>query len=132
DSGSSLRINDWVEIVDDVSVFRGMPARLRQVESIDTLEMSVTLKDPEGLPNYSDEDSAKHPLLRRWDFRSDDDEGRALPVTEAAGDEPADWIALEDGIQIQFPVAAQGQEARTYRTGDYWLIPARTATGDVV
>jgi hypothetical protein len=32
---------------------------------------------------------------------------------------------LEDGIQIQF------QPGATYRTGDYWLIPARVATGDV-
>jgi hypothetical protein len=33
-------------------------------------------------------------------------------------------VALEDGIEVQF---SQG----SYRTGDYWLIPARTATGDV-
>ena len=35
------------------------------------------------------------------------------------------WLALEDGIQIQF------QPGGAYRTGDYWLIPARTETGDV-
>ena len=34
------------------------------------------------------------------------------------------WLDLEDGIQIQF-------QAGVYRAGDYWLIPARTATGDV-
>ncbi|MEV6315823.1 DUF6519 domain-containing protein [Streptomyces sp. NPDC051776] len=33
------------------------------------------------------------------------------------------WLPLEDGIEVYF--AAEG----TYRTGDYWLIPARTATG---
>jgi hypothetical protein len=32
---------------------------------------------------------------------------------------------LEDGVQIQF--SADGE----YRTGDYWLIPARVATGNV-
>jgi hypothetical protein len=36
----------------------------------------------------------------------------------------SDWVALEDGIEVQF---SQG----TYRTGDYWLIPARTATRDI-
>ena len=49
--------------------------------------------------------------------------------------EPTDatqWIALEDGILIQFqPVQSPGTGANTYRTGDYWLVPARVATGDV-
>jgi len=37
------------------------------------------------------------------------------------------WLDLEDGVQIQF-VAPKNA---IYRTGDYWLIPARVATGDV-
>ena len=35
-----------------------------------------------------------------------------------------DWVELENGIEVQF---SEG----TYRTGDYWLIPARTTTRDV-
>ena len=38
------------------------------------------------------------------------------------------WLSLEDGVQIQFQ---PGPPAHMYRTGDYWLIPARTATADV-
>ena len=38
------------------------------------------------------------------------------------------WIELEDGVQIQFPRDANN----LYRAGDYWLIPARVATGDVI
>ena len=34
------------------------------------------------------------------------------------------WIDLEDGIQVLF---SEGQ----YHPGDYWLIPARTATGEI-
>jgi hypothetical protein len=34
----------------------------------------------------------------------------------------ARWLDLEDGVQIQF--APDGE----YRSGDYWLIPARVAT----
>src|SRR5438270_9619967 len=34
------------------------------------------------------------------------------------------WIDLENGIQIHF---ADGQ----FQSGDYWLIPARTATGQI-
>jgi hypothetical protein len=40
------------------------------------------------------------------------------------------WLSLEDGVQVQFQKAAAGG-TNLYRTGDYWLIPARTATGDV-
>jgi hypothetical protein len=35
-------------------------------------------------------------------------------------------MALEDGIQVQF------QPAGSYRSGDYWLIPARAATGSIL
>jgi len=45
------------------------------------------------------------------------------------GQDP-NWIELEDGIQIQFQPSATAQP-NYYRTGDYWLIPVRTATGDV-
>lgn len=48
--------------------------------------------------------------------------GAAL-IVEGIGDNK--WLILEDGIRIQF------QNDATYRTGDYWLIPARTATGEV-
>jgi hypothetical protein len=41
------------------------------------------------------------------------------------------WLTLEDGVQIRFEPPRQGQPPNQYRTGDYWLIPARTATGDV-
>jgi hypothetical protein len=43
----------------------------------------------------------------------------------SADNEEVGWITLEQGVQIQF------QPNGIYRTGDYWLIPARTATGDV-
>ena len=39
--------------------------------------------------------------------------------------QPTPWIPLENGIEIQF--AGQG----AYRSGDYWLFPARTATAEV-
>jgi len=34
-------------------------------------------------------------------------------------------MELEDGIEVQF-------EEGPYRTGDYWLIPARTAIRDIM
>ena len=40
------------------------------------------------------------------------------------------WLELEDGVQIQFQKLTD-PNGNQYRPGDYWLIPARTATGDV-
>lgn len=69
--------------------------------------------------------ASKHPLLRRWDQESD-----AVPVSEGDPTQDKDWINLENGVQILFDKPTGGQ-ASEYRIGDYWLIPARTATGDV-
>lgn len=130
DIGSSLQVNDWVEVVDDDLVLRGEAGPMRRVESIDAVEMSVTLSDAtEPLKAY-DRESTKHPRLRRWDFQGDGLEDTALPLKEGTGELDADWITLENGIQIQFQ-AGQGGKVNTYRSGAYWLIPARVATGDV-
>ena len=42
-----------------------------------------------------------------------------------------DWIELEDGVEIQFLGPSSDDAPHVYQAGDYWLIPARTATGDV-
>jgi hypothetical protein len=130
DDLSSLDVGDWVEIVDDDGALLGQVQPLYQVVSIpDPLTMQVTLSaaPPIVIPNTD-----KHPLLRRWDQQTETDpksealqrgsDGAAL-VVEGSG--ATAWLELEDGIQIQF------QPGATYRQGDYWLIPARTATGDV-
>jgi hypothetical protein len=75
-------------------------------------------------------------LLRRWDYQEGDpaDGGlqlgsdNAALVVESTG---GAWLSLEDGVQIQFQPPDSPQHPNRYRTGDYWLIPARTATGDV-
>ncbi|WP_442965931.1 DUF6519 domain-containing protein [Rhizobium sp. 42MFCr.1] len=36
-----------------------------------------------------------------------------------------DWVELERGLQVWF------ESLGYYRSGDYWLIPTRVATGDV-
>jgi hypothetical protein len=63
--------------------------------------------------------------VRRWDHKEPEDgllkEG-AIPIEEDV------WIELEDGVEIRFKA---GMPATKYRTGDYWLIPARVSTGDV-
>ena len=132
DERTSLKIGEWVEIMDDEIELQGKPGIMAQVDKVDPVEMKVTLRQPaEGdsgfWPAY-DEKSIRHPLLRRWDHRAI--EGIALQqgaiLTSESDDPDSGWIEIEDGIEVQFqPVASE------YRTGDYWLIPARVTTGKI-
>jgi hypothetical protein len=128
DLPSSLEIGDYVEIADDASASRVAdevptgPARsLFQVTAIDALNCVVTLdRNPSGDIGTTGSNPALHPLLRRWDGAG------AADVTEGT------WLDLEDGVQVLFPGSGNAKQPARYRTGDYWLIPARTALGDVV
>ena len=130
DIGLGLAAGDWVEVLDDRSVLRGERQPLVRVASVDPLERLVMLEasPAEGVG----QNPALHPILRRWDqqegpeasgFPRMDSTTGLLEVEEGAGDD--DWLKIEDGVEIQF--AAGGR----YTAGDYWLIPARTATEDV-
>ncbi len=128
DNRYGLQEGDWVEIADDDYVLQGRAEPLLKVNSIDRVTMEVTL-DKVPASNVG-EDESKHPLLRRWDHKKapEDTAGVTLDesgITIVEGTGSSGWLHLEDGIYVQF------QSGATYRTGDYWLIPARTATGDV-
>ena len=49
----------------------------------------------------------------------------ASPILRVNGGPNDECVELEDGIKVKF-------SAGTYLTGDYWLIPARTATKSVI
>lgn len=121
---------DWVEIVDDTSVLRRAYEPLLQVARID--ELTAVVRG--WVSGTTAHDEAQHPLVRRWDHDASDpsssDEG-ALLVRESDTAEDG-WIELEDGVMVQFPASSVETEPNEYRPGDYWLIPARTATSDVV
>jgi hypothetical protein len=73
----------------------------------------------------------KHLLLRRWDHGVGNSERGELD--QDYGDlrlRENTWVTLEDGVQVCFQHAGE-EGSHTYRTGDYWMIPARTATGDL-
>jgi hypothetical protein len=122
-----LKVGDWVEIGDDDYVLQGRADPLLRVEEINATSLRVVLS---GVPSLDvKRHSDKHPLLRRWDHGTGDSKNSkikdgALPLREN------DWLTLEDGVQIRFQTA-EIDEPHIYRTGDHWLIPARTATGDV-
>ncbi|MGH7496690.1 MAG: DUF6519 domain-containing protein [bacterium] len=135
DERFGLKVGDWVEVVDDHYVLRNCAEPLWQVDTIDPVNVVVTLKNAKGVTEeprpYNENDAkTKHALLRRWDHKEGKKSEGGLELKEGAAiiqesSSENNWLTLEDGIHIQF------QPDATYRTGDYWLIPARTATGDV-
>ncbi|MFI9307262.1 DUF6519 domain-containing protein [Streptomyces triculaminicus] len=101
----------WVELTDDKRELLGGPGKLVRLKEV--IGNRLTLEDPTGI------DIADFPLgprVRRW-------EAAEQPVVRpATGD---GWVALESGVQVRFAAAR-------YRTGDHWLIPARTHLADIL
>ena len=124
DDISSLTEGDIVELVDDDYALQAVSEPLCQVKKIDRMELTVTLECT-GTSKISIK--RKHIALRRWDHKGEAKKNDgALEIIEANATPTKDlWLAIEDGIDIQFG------DGGDYHTGDYWLIPARTATGDV-
>ena len=130
-----------VEVQDDRTVLSNLSTNLLSVSTIDPTSLTVTLT---GTPDSSvGNNAALHPLLRRWDQTSGDPAESGLTLDTANDNcafiQEGVWLLLEDGVQVRFQPADPVQLANEgatpvvnqYRTGDYWLIPARTATGDV-
>jgi hypothetical protein len=135
-TGNDLRVagargfsaGTWVELFNDVLELQGRPGTLVKLANVEGDILSV---DPDSVPaadTLAWGEELANPKVRRWDQMGNEDillEEGAVPIREvsAAGD-PV-WIDLEDGVQVQFSPGGQ------YRSGDYWLIPARVATGDI-
>lgn len=114
----SLEPGQWVEIVTDQTELLQKPGILLCIDIVDVSEDKVTVRANErDVPNISDND---HSLLRRWDHATIANLPEGIPISEGR------WQDLEQGIQINFEKGAD-----RYRSGDYWLIPARVATGDI-
>jgi hypothetical protein len=115
DANLGFSPQQWVEIYDDTNLFGqppNQPGNLYQIKSIspETLSLTtyqtVTLLDP-----------TRNPRMRRWDQSGTSAGTNGVPVSSGP-------IDLENGIQVEF---SKGE----YRSGDYWLIPARTAIGNI-
>jgi hypothetical protein len=132
DDRHGFSAGDWIEVAHDDLELGGRPGLLLRVNRVEGEVLTVDPPgDGQGLP---DPGNLESPKLRRWDQRDAPGSslaaaGGAIPVRE--GTTASDWIPLEDGIEVQFQPPGEAEAAHRYRTGDYWLIPARVATGDV-
>jgi Family of unknown function (DUF6519) len=110
-----LAPGSWVELTDDTHELAGEPGTLVQITSIADNVLTVDISSSGAI------DAAQFPSgpkVRRWD-----DPSGARKVTVPGSNDG--YVALEDGVEVRF------EPGRHYVTGDYWLIPARTANGDV-
>ena len=122
DSQHGFRSQDWVELSYDALEFQGQPGTLVQLTNAQN--GVLTIGNANGITWSAD---LQHPKVRRWDQRETENQplqAGAIAIVEGQ------WIDLEDGVQVWFE-AVSPDHPNQYRSGDYWLIPARTATGDV-
>lgn len=105
----------WVEVIDDHAALHRDPAKrhgtIVQIDSIHEARRIVTLASPVAV------DLNANPQLRRWDQSGNALRADGLLTTGSSVD-------LEGGIQVVFG-------GSDLRTGDYWLIPARTTKADI-
>lgn len=111
---------DWVEILSSHDELLGRPGPIVQLSGVEgtTLTFVPGSVDPPGAEiSFAFAENAV-PMVRRWEPASP-----TRPTFSRA--DGGFWIALEDGIEVRI---GDG----TFHVGDYWTIPARTATGDVL
>ena len=101
----------WLELTDDRFDLQNQRGQLAQVRSVNPATRTITF-EPGTLPALS---ATYHPVVRRWDQNDDTATDQGVPMTGG-------WQALESGVQVRF-------DDGLYRIGDFWLVPARTATG---
>jgi Family of unknown function (DUF6519) len=144
DSRYALNIDDWVEIVDYEDTLELEAGQLMSVKAVDYVNLTVTLTTAANQTPAAfdtDSDPNKPQVLRRWDYSEmDPQEKGATTLASDGGLEIIEnhWLTLEDGIQVLFHHDIDQQSDKDaddqpsyYRTGDYWLIPARAATGKI-
>ncbi len=115
DDRLAIHQNEWVELTDD-----GIELLVKPPNTLVQVSNPPQGGDPIVRLNAAvagTVDLTLNPRLRIW-ARPD----AAKAVRGLAEGANADgFVALEDGIEVKF------LQAGDYRTGDYWLIPARTA-----
>jgi hypothetical protein len=134
DTARGFHANQWVELLDDTCELLARPGTLVQVVTVEADRITIDPATAKGSINRSH--FKRNPRVRGWDQQATEEltlaeADRAIPIEEIdTTTDPDEWLALEDGILVQFLKAPEGQD-HTYRTGDYWLVAARVATGNV-
>ena len=115
DANLGYQSGQWVELSDDRDQFAVTPNRpgnLYQILSVQHSLLQVTLTTA-----VTGIDTARNARMRRWDQSGATANSNGLPLSATA-------TQLENGIEVTF-------HKGHYIAGDYWTIPARTASGEI-
>lgn len=115
DANLGFQEGQWVEIGDDGDVFGetpNQPGSLYQIQTIDRPSLTVTMTT-----TVQPVDPALHARMRRWDQDDASAGANGLSLSSTG-------IDIEHGIRVRF---RDGH----YFAGDAWVVPARSATGDI-
>lgn len=113
-----LAEGQWIELLDDRNDWNRTPGVLAPITKVDDLVLTVdpaqAIAPPGGslVQFVAALDQKFHPKVRRWDLARV--AAAMIPGTNDG------FLELEEGVEVKF-------KNGTCRTGDYWLIPARTA-----
>ncbi len=115
DAWMSSRTGQWLEITNDEMELKGkLGVMVLLKRAFDAKIEFDDLQIVNG-PIPNDFTTTK---VRLWNHEVKNAPQGAIPITD-------DWIELETGIKVKF------DKNSVYETGDYWLIPARSATNDI-
>lgn len=104
----------WVEVFDTTHEQLGLPGTLVQVLKTEGNVVTVDLGTATGPLDKAL--FAVNPRVRRWESWAQ--------MAPAAANTAGGWVELEDGVEVKFTPGR-------YRIGDFWTVPARTATADI-
>jgi len=115
--------NQWVELTNEERTLKGRPGLMVQLGAVQGDQLAV-VEWPESIepdqlmiaPWPDNAANPQHVIVRRWDSQG------AIPI-------PGDGAkqTIEAGIQIWFSSGKKDY----FKTGDYWMFPARNLTGKV-
>lgn len=106
---------DWVELIDETHELIGTPGTLVQLHDARGDHLIV---DPSTATGSLDRAQfPSNPRVRRWDADG--------PQTVRVPSSNGGWLPLEFGVEVHF---ASG----SFKTGQWWAVPARTVLGDVI
>lgn len=125
DTAHGFSGGQWVELTDDTNEQCRLPGVMVRLVKVDRNRLTF---DPASTATVPVLTSLVNPIVRRWDHRASKD--YAMADGAIVLEEDKDYL-LERGLRIRFRKRPANAKAPTYRTGDYWLAPARTATSDL-
>lgn len=124
DDHFGLHANDWVELIDETLELQGKPGIIAKLSVTPEQHNRIITFDATTLPVNTDFnvpaqspiDLTRNPRVRLWSYDIAEPHAERAITT-------ATPIPLESGIEIEF-------SGTNFATGEYWLIPARTAINE--